>query len=132
MGAVCDSCKNSGQMANEDQLRDLPAPSLDGVTSAYERFEKQTAFARIAYKAFEEKLEVACKGKDYVLLDDLADQLTTPSWLPLRKAGTPLNKLVMHPAFVSDDADPNEHRIDKTKLLLFAMLNSQGSKTPAC
>lgn len=123
MGICCDTAEPV-----ETTLKDLPAPSIAGVTDAYQRFELQTAFARTPFGPFVEAVEKAAGDKEYVTFESLAEQLQTPLWKTVSQKESPLYKLLSSPAFKTEEVEDGQ--IDKNRLIMFGLLHCVDSNKP--
>ena len=126
MGACCAPAEDQGPQ----ELQDLPAPTLEGVSDIYRKFELTTAFARTPFGPFEEAVQKAAGTEDFVTFDSLGKELTTPLWKTLADPKSELRQLLSQPAFQSESTDLAAGQIDKDKLILFGILNCVDARVP--
>ena len=118
----------------EDQgpqtLSDLPAPTMEGVTDMYRRYELETVFARTAFGPFADAVNKAAGEEEFVTFQSLSAELNTPLWMSLNEDGSDLRKLLEQPCFQSEHTDLAQQQVDKTKLIIFGLLNCVDAKKP--
>ena len=126
MGVCCPA----QDIPAETTLKDLPAPSVEGVEDIYRRFELGTAFARTPFGPFEVAVQKAAGEEEWVSFDRLAEELDTPLWKKVADPSSDIRKLLEHDAFQGENSDLSQGRIDKNKLIMFGLLNCVGNKKP--
>ena len=111
-----------------DTGKDLPAPSLMGVTDVYQRFELSLPFSRILIKSFLEKVDEAEKqcGEGYVTIEALKAELSSPAWLPLSEPDSSLYKFLTSGVFKNEAKGHTPEQIDTDYLRIFGLLHCGG------
>ena len=123
---ICCPAEDQGPQT----LQDLPAPTVEGVTDMYRRYELETVFARTAFGPFQDAVNRAAGEEEFVTFEALAQELNTPLWKSVNTDGSALKKLLEQPCFQSEHSDLSQQQIDKTKLIIFGLLNCVDAKKP--
>ena len=125
--SIKDLRRSSSSLEGQD--KDLPKPSLKGISEVYQLFELQLPFVRTPVIRFMEILEAAdkkCGEKGFVTIQSLSEELTTPAWEDLKNEESQLYKFLCSPIFKNQRKGHNKDEIDTEYLRIFALLHCAG------
>ena len=88
MGVCCPPSEDVSGPA-----KDLPEPTIAGVSDIYRRFELKTLFSRTSFGHLEQAINKVA-GETTLRIDELADEMGTELWLSAKEKGSPARTLL--------------------------------------
>ena len=120
---------NCAEANDYEMSGDVARPTMVGVIDLYKRFELRTIFASTRYGCFERAVKTIAGSKEYVTLEDLADEIGTERWLAAKEEGSDARKLLSLPMFTMQGTDNGRVKLEVKKLIAFGMMNCSKSRS---